>query len=175
MNSAFNKNPLSFEVQSELVIETNLLEFEYEVWGLPIIQINNNKAKLLIGKDKYSKSVYGWLNLKQNNIDYYLWNNFLLKKDLFIIDNKNIKFYNKPNGKIVLFKIYKKENKLSNEQELNYILHPLEIKGIWMKVLLVTPSNYCNEKTKNTRETIVWIKYINNDGKLNVWYYPRGC
>ena len=58
----------------------------------------------------------------------------------------------------------------------DYHLEPLEIRGDWMRVELVEPSDYCagpDAPASTRREG--WVKWRDDEIGPWVWYYTRGC
>jgi hypothetical protein len=57
-----------------------------------------------------------------------------------------------------------------------YAMHPEEVRGSWMRVRLVVPSDNCVDPDSVPRQTRrAWIRYLDDRGRPNVWYYTRGC
>ena len=58
----------------------------------------------------------------------------------------------------------------------DYAMHPEEVRGPWMRVRLVIPSDNCTEPD-SARQSVrrAWIRYLDDRGRPNVWYYTRGC
>jgi hypothetical protein len=147
--------------------------------GLPIIGRDKEKLKVLIGIDKSGISITGWIKLTEKYLDYYLWESYLVKKELFFLNTKSMYFfYNEPNGKRVDYCLFRNNSKFSQylekEYEYDYIMYPIERNGVWLKVEVVSPSDYCEEVIKPKKITF-WIKYLNENGRPLVWYYTRGC
>jgi len=57
-----------------------------------------------------------------------------------------------------------------------YAMHPEEVRGSWMRVRLIVPSDNCVDRDSVARQTRrAWIRYLDDRGRPNVWYYTRGC
>ena len=56
-----------------------------------------------------------------------------------------------------------------------YAIHPLSARGPWLEARVVEPSDNCEPDAKPARTRTVWIRYLDDRGRPNVWYYPRGC
>jgi hypothetical protein len=147
---------------------TGMIEFESEKLGLPIIEIKGNWAKVFCFYDYYKEPINGWVKIN-NKIDYYLWDNFLINKQLFFINEADIIFFDSFEGNEVKMSIPKNEY-----NRLNYIMYPMETKENWMRVKLVIPSKIC-EENQNDFHKELWIIYLDNDKLPKVWFYPRGC
>lgn len=57
----------------------------------------------------------------------------------------------------------------------DYHLEPLETQGDWMRVRLVTPSDYCAEADERTKRIEGWVRWRSDDVGPWLWYYTRGC
>ena len=54
-------------------------------------------------------------------------------------------------------------------------LEPHEIRGEWMRVTLVQPSDYCRPDVASTRRE-GWVRWLTEDGRgPRLWYFTRGC
>lgn len=57
-----------------------------------------------------------------------------------------------------------------------YHLEPLEIRGDWMRVRVVQPSDYCTVPVDaTTRRSEGWVRWRDDDIGPWLWYYTRGC
>ena len=144
--------------------DARLFEYEYESYGLPIIESGINYIKVLYpsGSDKYR---HGYINIDQEKLEIQYWENHLIKRPLFFLDKESIKLYNYINGDTISF------DKATFE---NHVLWPQAIKGNWMNVKYVSPSDSCVEKV-NAEIINCWIRYLDDNGRPMVWYHPRGC
>lgn len=165
----FNENDLfDLKVVGNSINRNTLFEFGYEVFGLPILEIGTNYCRVVYGYDDNNKELSGFVSLFDLNIEYKLWFEHLIDMPIFFIKDSQKDFYESPNGERV-----NSDLELLDGKE-DYIMYPQEIRNDWMKVKVTTPSNYCDEP-ESINEKILWIKYTENDGQLNVWYYTRGC
>jgi hypothetical protein len=39
----------------------------------------------------------------------------------------------------------------------------------------VTPSDACGEEPGAVRDTVAWVRTVDDRGRPRVWYYTRGC
>ena len=150
------------------VSSKSLLQFDYETYGLPITQIDSNQRviEVIYG---YNNNIplKGWVNLKESSNKFYLWKSYLKERYLFFINDRDINFYDKPNGEKIQISL-----SLSQEKTYDYILKPIDTIGDWMKVTLVTPDDYGRD-IKNKKELQCWIKFISQNGRPMVWFYAR--
>jgi hypothetical protein len=54
------------------------------------------------------------------------------------------------------------------------VLEPHEVRGGWMRVTLVQPSDYCDPDTMPTRLE-GWVRWLTEDRGPQLWYFTRGC
>ena len=65
---------------------------------------------------------------------------------------------------------------LPGGDEPDYIMHPKQVRGEWMQVEVVTPSDYCaDDDTMKGKKEVVWIRFLDPTHRPRVWYYTRGC
>jgi len=162
-------NQTGYKIQVKGIQSDNLVEFEYEKSGLPINEVKENWIRVICGYDKSGKTIEGWVEYRVGVDRYFLWKDYLKEPLLFFESTENINFFNEPNGTTVEFKLQP-----SKYLKYDYIMKPVTTDGIWMKVEVTTPSNYC--KTPESKETkLFWIKYLDKNGRPLVWYFTRGC
>jgi hypothetical protein len=158
-----------YEVQIKGLETDNLVEFEYEKNGLPISEVKGKWVKVICGYDKSGKALEGWIEHRDGVNRYFLWKDYFKEMPLFFESTDNINFFNAPNGRKVEFRLQP-----SKYLKYDYIMKPVLRDGIWMKVEVTTPSDYCN--TPESKETkVFWIKYLDERGRPLVWYFTRGC
>lgn len=168
-----------FQIKSKHIVENCLFEFEYETKGLPIQELEKNSFKIIIGTDSLNNPVMGWVKYNSKSLGYYLWEDYLLKKELYFSDSPSMyQFYKTPHGEKKIIDLIKDDSEYSQYLEkefiFNYIMHPIKKEGKWLKVEVVTPSDYCDEVLKPKKE-VLWIRYLDDKGRPLVWYYTRGC
>lgn len=57
-----------------------------------------------------------------------------------------------------------------------YHLEPLEIRGDWMRVRVVAPSDYCSDPVDPTpTRSEGWVRWRDDEIGPWLWYYTRGC
>ncbi|MEM7549396.1 MAG: hypothetical protein AAF363_06975 [Bacteroidota bacterium] len=159
------------KIVSKKLKEDAVFEFGYESFGLPILESYDEYVMVLYGYDLNGKELVGYIPTDTINYGYRIWNKFFLEgTPIFLNRDLPLQFFDKKKGKELSIEV-KTINDGTGRK--NYIMYPLSIEGEWMKVKLVTPSDYCEETESNSLE--VWIKYLDTDCKLRVWYYVRGC
>jgi hypothetical protein len=94
----------------------------------------------------------------------------LVDSPLFFIDPDSIGFHAEPGGGRVSLTLAPHVS----PQRFDYILYPLDTVGPWMRVEVVSPSNYCFDPEAPARDT-VWIRHLDAAARPRVWYHTRGC
>jgi len=154
------------------------VEYGYEISGMPIDSIDETKSwvQVTIVFQELNIISKGWIKVKNSNMDYLEWKNILPKRSVLFFDPfpKSIEFYDSMEGKLVHFNLEHYNDYSTGQRRYNYVLHPLEAKGVWMKVKVVTPSDFCDQP-KAPRSKILWIKYLDEKGKPLIFYPTRGC
>jgi hypothetical protein len=149
-------------------LATNLLEFDYEVPGLPADSTPRDDGwiPVLPGFAADSSPARAWARLADGAAEFISWNRRLPEQELFFREGVNPEFFSAPEGGRIEFP-------LPGESE-DYVLHPLEARDGWLRVRAVTPSDFCADP-ESPRTAEVWIRYLDRSGRPLVWYHTRGC
>jgi hypothetical protein len=103
-------------------------------------------------------------------VEVLLWSERLPELPLFFLDPDSIRFHDSPEGPRVGVQL----TSADGPERFDYIMHPLETRGPWMRVEVVTPKDYCFDPPAPLRDT-VWVRYLDNGAEPRLWYYTRGC
>ena len=144
----------------------NAIEYGYEVVGLPFDSVNATQQwfRVIYGMMEPEAKLIGWVKLTPPKNDKLFWADVLLTRSLFFSPRPDTaEFFDSPGGNRVFFAL-----------ERSYIMHPLQRDSLWLQVLVVTPSDMCDDP-ENPATGTFWIRYINSDGRPLVFYYSRGC
>jgi hypothetical protein len=146
----------------------NLLEFGYEEAGLPFdsVTADGRWARVIPGTTAGGLPEYAWAPLDADSIGLVRWADVLPQHDLFFGPGVTPVFFDAPGGRVVTFP-------LAGERP-DYILHPLEARGDWLRVRAVTPSDMCADP-ESPRRAELWIRYLDPNARPLVWYHTRGC
>jgi len=150
-------------------LTTNLLEYGYEEAGLPVDSLSDDGAwaRVIPGFATDGGAVRAWAPIRPGLTELVRWRERLAEHDLFFRAGVTPAFFDAPGGAPVPFP-------LRAADDGDYILHPLEIRGSWMRVRAVTPSDMCdNPAAPQVAE--LWIRFLDPSGRPAVWYYTRGC
>lgn len=149
----------------------NLIEFAYEESGMPFdsIDATHTWVRVIYGMKSTDIALKGWVNIRPPHNKIFVWPEQLIKHPLFFYPISTVpRFFDCPNGKEIDFKL---EEFKSGERKYNYIMHPLKTEGNWLQIRVVTPPDY---ESTNPRQAILWIKYLDAQGRPLVLYSSRG-
>jgi hypothetical protein len=147
---------------------TNEVEFDYEEDGLPIDSIAGDWLRVIYAVNEAGEPRAGWTQRRQDT-GVRLWRDFLQERNLFFLDDQKAAFYSSPSGTPVRLQLTDGANGLPD-----YTMHPEEVVGPWMRVRVVTPSDYCFDPVQPKRDT-VWIRFLDARQRPTVFYHSRGC
>ena len=147
-------------------VTTNLLEYSYEDAGLPFDSLTADGAwaRVIPGFTRDGSPLSAWAPVL-DGIEIIRWRQRLAEHDLFFRGGVTPAFFDTPGGN---------ESTFSLPDTSDYILHPLEIRGSWMRVRAVTPSDMCADP-EAPKEAELWIRFLDSSERPLVWYYTRGC
>lgn len=180
-------------------LELNSLEFAYEESGLPLDSLVTLRAgdtsaewaRVIYARDAVDPEAgssavgavtagpggmrrtdrpvlhRGWVQLAPGRLERILWNEHLPVKTLFLLGPVQPQFLDAPGGRPVDAGV--------PTTDTDHIIHPIQRRGKWLQVEVVTPSDYCWEPRPETRRTVAWIPYLDDGGRARVWYFSRGC
>ncbi len=157
-------------------IESNALEFGYEVLGLPLAaaEAEGDWFRVIYGTTAEGALRYGWVQGVAGRTEVLFWADELLTRHLFFLGpDAEMAFYDEPGGALVDFGLAPRDG--AGDAASDYRLEPLEADGRWLKVRVVTPDDSCTADPLQTRERILWIEYLDQRGRPRVWYHTRGC
>lgn len=160
-----------FNVGLSQDLNISYFEFDYETFGLPIEEININSIKVIYGYSDDGEARSGFIRKDTTNYEWRIWSDFLLGYPVFFQRNVEPIFFAEFMGVEELLEL---PNRTDVPKWKDYIMYPKEIRGDWMKVEVVAPSDYC-EEPKLKQSKILWINHLDENGELKIWYYVRGC
>ena len=152
-------------------LRPNLLEYEYEVSGVPIdsVDASGNWVRGLVGVDASNVMLRGWADARTLGAEKLMWAEHLLQQRVSVLDAERSKLF---------------ATRADAEGERNgiavparpYTMHALEASGPLMRVRVQWPFEECNEPDstkRNDRE--YWLRYLDARGRPTVFYASRGC
>lgn len=152
-----------------------MIEYDYEISGFAILSFNVDSSWVEVTLDPWDKltAKTGWIYLRKPKTASKLWSEILPGKyPLFFINPDSIRYFTKPD--------YQNEVEINlevfdNSNRLDYEMHPLVVEERWMKVEVITPSQYCKSKPPEPKVDTLWIEYLSSNLRPKVFYYTRGC
>jgi hypothetical protein len=158
------------------VAESGGLEWGYEDIGLPMIEAPGTLGaqadwlRVYYGTSSAGDTLDGWVRNDTARVSHFLWSDRLPESPLFFLDPDSIQLHESVDGPPVTVQLTPSDG----TDRYDYILHSLETRGPWMRVEVVSPSDYCADPPRLRRDT-VWIRYLGAESRPRVWYYTRGC
>lgn len=168
----------SYAIDGQADLVPSLLEFDYEIQGLPIDRVTPDRgwARALLGHDSAGRPRSGWIELDTTRVGVELWRERLPAREwLFFADSVPPPVLDTPDGRPL-----RADTVFAADG--GYALHAEEVRGDWMRVRIVSPDDSCGQAvsppghaTRVTRITRAWVRYIDPAGRPRVWYHTRGC
>jgi hypothetical protein len=160
----------SYSVGAPVRLRPNVLEFAYEESGIPLdsLAAASSWGRVILGFHKDGAPYRGWMSLDSTRMKYLLWRKVLAGNRVFFLQGQSPRFYAKPGGAELPLSVKTGSN-------ADYILHPLEVRGDWLRVRVAEPADICGSDAAKSRTAEGWIRYLRTDGRPLVWYYTRGC
>ena len=161
----------SYSVGAPARLRPNVLEFAYEEAGIPLdsLAAASSWARVILGFDKAGHPYPGWMSLDSARVKYLLWRKVLAGNDVFFLPDETPRFHAGPGGAELPVSVKTGAN-------VDYILHPLEVRGSWLRVRVAQPADICvGPDAPKSQTAEAWIRYLRPDGRPRVWYYTRGC
>jgi hypothetical protein len=158
----------SFAIAWPAALTTNLIEFGYEIAGLPLDSMTPDRhwARVIPGFAADGTPIRAWAPLDTGSVELTVWAEHLRQNDLFFRAGVAPAFFDAPNGPARAFPL--------PAEIQDYVLHPLDARGAWLRVRVVTPSDLCADP-QSPRSAELWIRYLDGAGRPLVWYHTRGC
>lgn len=163
-----------FSVEGDMIAENALFEFAYEHPGLPVEAFEGGWIKVRLGYNFSGNPITGWM---ENTLPLLVetWDTYLPDKATFLATCEKPVLYKLPEGEAFFPEVYFLNDDINKTKRPNYRIEKIEVKGDWMKVQLITPSDLCGEALQGAAITEGWIPFLLDDKSPAVWFYTRGC
>jgi hypothetical protein len=151
----------------------NVLEFGYEVAGLPIDSITPDRAwaRALYGVDGAGRLLNAWVQLDSTIAGWLWWEEYLpARGGLYLMEPSRATFAAGPGGPALpspLTPKYRQED---------HWLEVLGSQGPWLRARFRQPAAICGaEAPPEQVSDTVWLRFLDLRGRPLVWYFTRGC
>jgi hypothetical protein len=151
-------------------LRPNLVEHGYEESGVPFDSSDASGRWLrgILGFTADSVARVGWIDTGRGGIGVIRWAQQLADRPIFFPRPEAAAFFQGPDSSARVA--------TPRGGDGAYAIHPVEARGPWLRVNVVTPSDNCGESDSVPHRTrTLWIRYLDDRGRPNVWYYSRGC
>lgn len=155
------------------------LEVGYEERAFPVLEETpEGWVRVGFASDDAGETRSGWVDAGDPALERVHWEAWLAdgpaRGPLWFPDPEEIAFFDGPEGGRLEPDLVPGAGGVG----LDYALYPLRTEGPWMRVRVVSPSDYCREPDEldtERLETTAWIRYLDPEGRPAVWYFTRGC
>ena len=146
------------------------LAFGYEEIGLPALEVRGDGwVRVLVAVAADGATVEGWARPDEGSTRLLAWPDLLPGQPLWFLGEPA--FHDAPGGAERAIPLAPGSG---GTPPADYILWPLEVRGPWLRVEVVTPSDYCFDPAAPRRDT-AWVRYLDPDGRPRTWFFTRGC
>ena len=159
----------SYQVAAADSLTPNLVEYGYEESGIPFDSADASGRWLrgLLGTMPNGTMRSGWVDTTQRGVGTVRWTEQLRDRPIFFPKPERAAFFTTPDSATPFT--------APRGGDDAYAMHPVEVRGPWMQVRVVTPSDNCEPDSVPRHTRQLWIRYLDDRGRPNVWYYSRGC
>ena len=149
-------------------LRPNLVEYGYEESGVPFDSADATGRWLrgILGFTADSIARVGWIDATRPGVGVVRWAAQLADRPIYFPRPERAAFFASPDSS--------KPLPVPAGSDA-YAIHPISARGPWLEARVVEPSDNCEPDAKPARMRTVWIRYLDERGRPNVWYYPRGC
>jgi len=157
----------SYVVAARDSLVPNLIEYGYEEAGVPIDSVAGLWVRGTLGRASNATPLRGWAHMEPGRVEHLLWSAHLTEQMLFLPDIET-PLHRSPGD------VGRRAREVLRDTT-NYAIYPVEARGPWLRVRVVTPSECHEPDPRRRREARYWIRYLDARGRPTVWYFTRGC
>jgi len=166
-DTADSNDNWNYAVAAPGMVAPNMVEFGYEEAGVPIDSATSDGrwVRGRLGTDDDGTWLTGWADVRDMRLTSLWWAEHLPQQALFALDSSQLRMAVEPGG--ARLPVLPRD----------HIMHGADsVRGRWLLVSLVTPSDYCaGDDSVVRRRQRVWVEYVDARGRPQVWYHSRGC
>jgi hypothetical protein len=149
----------------------NLVEYGYEILGLPIDTIRaDGWVRAILGFRQTGEPHTTWVQPDTAALGLIQWKDHLPKQRVLFFrpGHPGILFANPADSAPAIT--------VGVEPPLDYTLEPLEVAGRWMRARVRHPFRWCQDLDRDSVPTFeLWLEYLDSRGRPAVYYPTRGC
>lgn len=163
-----NATSYRYAVASADSLVPNVVEFDYEVAGVPIDTVaDGGWVRVVVGFTRDGRPRTGWVAVRPADARLLLWRERLPAQSLHFADGVTPEFHVAPGGAARPVAL--------GDDSLGYSMQPLQVEGDWMRVRVSVPHE-CRVVPGTPVPTVdAWLRFVDARGRPRVWYAPRGC
>jgi hypothetical protein len=150
-------------------LRANLVEYGYEESGVPFdsADASGRWMRGILGFTSGGVAQVGWVDARRPGTRVIRWAEHLTDRPIFFPEPEHAAFFATADST--------KRVPVPRGGDDAYAIHPMEVRGRWLHVRVVTPSDNCEPDFTGGHTQMAWIRYLDDRGRPNVWYYTRGC
>lgn len=159
----------TYRVAAADSLRPNLVEHGYEESGVPFDSTDGSGrwVRAILGYRTNDTALVGWVDSAIPGTGTKRWASVLAEGPVFFPSAEQAVFYSSPDSS---------HRVPSPRPEPEYAMYAEEARGRWLRVRVVQPSDLCIAPDSARRDTrTLWIRYLDDRGRPNVWYHTRGC
>ena len=159
----------TYRVAAPDSLRPNLVEHGYEESGVPFDSTDGSGrwVRAILGYRPDGATLVGWVDSETPGTGTKRWAAVLADGPIFFRRAELAAFYSAPDSS---------RQVPPPRTEPEYAMYGEEARGSWLRVRVVQPSDLCIPPDSIRRETrTLWIRYLDERGRPDVWYYTRGC
>src|SRR5574338_485222 len=114
--------PSPYAVETRDTVRPNLLEYDYEIAGLPIDTMPGSRwVRVVYAFDLSRRLLHAWVRTAPDSSGIVLWTRQLLERSLFFDPGREPAFFGRPAGAATAFPLH--------ATPPDYVMHPLRTRG----------------------------------------------
>jgi hypothetical protein len=119
-------------------LHPNVVEYGYEEAGVPLDSVSPGRSwsRVILGFDAADAPYRGWVKLDSTRVRHLLWAKVLAGNRVFFLEDSDPRLFDRPEGKELPIRVQVGDNS-------DYIMHPLEARGPWLRVRVAQPADIC--------------------------------
>ena len=159
----------SYELAAPDSLRPNLTEYGYEESGIPFdsTDASGQWVRGIAGFAPDSSARTGWIDTRDRGVGLVRWTEQLVDRPIFFARPDVAALFAEPDSSKPLAR--------PPTDNAAYDMKSLEVRGPWMRVEIATPALDCQPDSAPQKKRTGWIRYLDTNGRPNVWYYTRGC